>query len=317
MAFYPIRARELRQNNETVKRGRKMAVTAAQVKELRERTSGAMMDCKKALDETGGDMEAAIKYMREAGLAKAAKKASRVAAEGVVLTFVSPDNKEAIILEINCETDFVARDENFTQFCEKVGRVALENKMSDVQALLALPFEAGGDSIDATRQALVVKIGENITVRRCHYLASNNGAIGAYIHGGRIGVLLELNGDDLALAKDIAMHVAAVNPEYLKPEDVAAERVAAEKAILIAQAKESGKPEDIIEKMITGRLKKFVNEVSLYGQSFVKNPDLTVGQLVEQAKASVRYFVRYEVGEGIEKETVDFAQEVMSQVRGE
>ena len=293
-----------------------MAVTAAQVKELRERTSGAMMDCKKALEETGGDMDAAIKYMREAGLAKAAKKASRVAVEGVVLTFVSPDNKQAIILEVNCETDFVARDKNFTQFCEQVGKVALENKTNDAQTLLTLPFETGGDSIDVVRQALVVKIGENITVRRCHYLASDNGTIGAYIHGGRIGVLVELNGGDLALAKDIAMHVAAVNPEYIKPEDVASERVDAEKAILIAQAKESGKPEDIIEKMITGRLKKFVGEISLYGQSFVKNPDVTVGQLVEQAKTAVNHFVRYEVGEGIEKETVDFAQEVMSQVRG-
>ncbi len=292
-----------------------MTITAAQVKELRERTGGAMMDCKKALQETNGDMEKAVEFMRKAGLAKAAKKAGRVAAEGLIIIAISADSKQAAIIEVNCETDFVARDTHFKQFCELLGEVALAQRTTELSQLLAASVD--DDTVDALRQRLVVTIGENINVRRCHFISSEQGVLGHYIHGGRIGVLVDVSDDDVELAKDIAMHIAASNPECVKPDDVNSARVDAEKAILIAQAQESGKPSEIIEKMIKGRLQKFVNEISLYGQAFVKNPDMTVGKLVSGANAEVIQFVRYEVGEGIDKQQVDFAAEVMAQVQGE
>ena len=294
-----------------------MATTAALVKELRELTGGGINDCKKALDHTNGNIDEAVVFLREQGLAKAAKKVGRVAAEGLIAIVVSDDQKQGIIIEINCETDFVARDSNFTQFCRDVAFIALANKTVSADDLLTAPSGTDVGTVDAMRQQLIVKIGENIHVRRCVYLETQEGILVDYIHGGRIGTLIELVGGDSALAKDIAMHIAASNPECICADDVDPKRVEAEKAIFITQAKDSGKPDEIIEKMIAGRMKKFVNEISLYGQPFVKNPDQTVGQLVKAANAQVKQFVRYEVGEGIEKKETDFAKEVMEQVRGE
>jgi elongation factor Ts len=229
---------------------------------------------------------------------------------------VSADHKQAVIIETNCETDFVARDTNFIHFCEKLSQTALKNKVNNVEQLLTASCESSAETMDALRQHLIMKIGENINVRRCQYVSAKQGVIAHYIHSGRIGVLVELADDNLSLAKDIAMHIAANNPECISAEDVSQSRKDAEKAILIAQAETSGKPKDIIEKMIAGRLQKFVAEISLYGQPFVKNADMSVGQLVKEAKTSVLSFVRYEVGEGIEKKQEDFAKEVMAQVKG-
>ncbi len=288
-------------------------ITASLVKELRERTGAPMMDCKRALTETAGDIDAAIELMRKSGQAKADKKAGRVAAEGVVAVITSDDNKAAVMLEINSETDFVARDSNFIDFVGKVSTAALSSKADTVDALNATEI-AAGETVEQARAALVAKIGENIQVRRLTS-KSTSGVLGSYVHGGRIGVLVDLEGGDEALAKDIAMHVAASQPEVVSPDDVPAELIAKEKEIFAAQAKESGKPDNIIEKMVEGRVKKFLNEVSLVGQPFVKDPNKTVGKLLEESKAKVISFTRYVVGEGIEKEEVDFAQEVMSQLQ--
>ena len=288
-----------------------MSITAAQVKELRERTGAGMMECKKALVETGGDMEAAIEHLRKSGLAKADKKAGRVAAEGAVIQ--AGDEKHAVLVEINCETDFVAKDENFRGFAEEVAGLAL--KADDVDALNAAAM-ANGHSVEENRQQLVAKLGENIQVRRLVHLKSEAGVVGSYIHGGRIGVLVSVSGDDVDLARDIAMHVAALNPAYRDVADVPAEAVEKEKEILIAQAADSGKPADIIEKMVGGRLKKHLAEITLTGQPFVKDGDVTVGQLLKSRGAEVEAFERLAVGEGIEKEESDFAAEVMQQARG-
>ena len=288
-----------------------MSITAAQVKELRERTGAGMMECKKALVETGGDMEAAIEHLRKSGLAKADKKAGRVAAEGAVIQ--AGDEKHAVLVEINCETDFVAKDENFRGFAEEVAGLAL--KADDVDALNAAAM-ANGHSVEENRQQLVAKLGENIQVRRLVHLKSEAGVVGSYIHGGRIGVLVSVSGDDVDLARDIAMHVAALNPAYRDVADVPAEAMEKEKEILIAQAADSGKPADIIEKMVGGRLKKHLAEITLTGQPFVKDGDVTVGQLLKSRGAEVEAFERLAVGEGIEKEESDFAAEVMQQARG-
>lgn len=290
-----------------------MAITAQQVKELRERTGAGMMECKKALTETNGDIEAAIEAMRKAGIAKAAKKATRVAAEGIIVVAMSNDNKEALILELNCETDFVARDETFKTFAEEAAKLALQHKETDIEKIATLTSD--GKTLEEQRQGLIAKLGENIQLRRAAILSSE-GMIGQYIHGGRIGVLVNIVNANAELAKDLAMHVAASNPQALNPEDVAKELVEKEREIFIAQAKESGKPDNIIEKMIEGRLKKFVGEVSLTGQAFVKDPNKTVAQLINEDNNKVISFVRYEVGEGIEKDTHDFASEVMAQVKG-
>jgi elongation factor Ts len=292
-----------------------MAVTAALVKELRERTGLGMMECKKALVETDGDLELAIDNLRKSGQAKAAKKAGRTAADGGVVAKVSEDGKTAVIVEINSETDFVARDDNFKGFCDKVAQLVLDTKETDVEKLKDAAVD--GSTLEEVRTALIQKIGENIQVRRAQIVESAEGVVGAYIHGGKIGVLVALQGGNEELGKDVAMHVAASNPQVVNPEDVPEEVVAKEKEIFSAQAKESGKPDDIIEKMVTGRVSKFLKEVSLVEQPFVKDPDTTVGKLVKAAGAAVLGFIRYEVGEGIEKEEVDFAAEVMAQARGE
>jgi elongation factor Ts len=282
-------------------------ITAGMVKELRERTGLGMMDCKKALVEANGDMEKAIDDLRKASGLKAAKKAGRIAAEGVVLTKVSDDGNFGIIVEVNSETDFVARDENFLSFANKVINEAFTRRVSDVAALMA------GD-LEKVREALVQKIGENINVRRIQIVEVKNpnvGIVDTYIHSNnRIAVVVALKGGDATLAKDIAMHVAAVNPLVVRSEDVPKELLAKESEIYSAQARESGKPEEIIEKMIQGRLRKYVAEVSLLDQPFVKDGEITVAALLKKAGADVVSFIRYEVGEGIEKEVVDFASEV-------
>lgn len=282
-------------------------ITAGMVKELRERTGLGMMDCKKALVEAGGDMDKAIDDLRKASGLKAAKKAGRIAAEGTVLTRIAEDGNSGIIVEVNSETDFVARDENFLNFANTVLEQAFSRKESDVATLMA-------GELENAREALVQKIGENISVRRIQILEFSNvneGIVDSYVHSNnRIAVLVALKGGDDSLARDIAMHVAAVNPLVVRSEDVSKELLAKESEIYSAQARESGKPEDIIEKMIQGRLRKFVAEVSLLDQPFVKDPETTVGALLKKAGADVMSFVRYEVGEGIEKEEVDFASEV-------
>ena len=294
-----------------------MAVTAALVKELRERTGLGMMECKKALVETDGDIDAAIDNLRKSGQAKAAKKASRTAAEGAVIAKVAADGKSGILLEINSETDFVARDDNFLGFANKVADLVLETKITDVAKLLETPLEAGGERVETVRSALVQKIGENIQVRRGYAVESPEGVVGNYVHGGRIGVLASLKGGDLELGKDVAMHVAASNPLVVNPDQVDQATLDKEKEIFSAQAAESGKPPEIVEKMVKGRISKFLKEVSLIDQPFVKDPDTSVGKLVKAAGAEVLSFTRIEVGEGIEKEEVDFAAEVMAQARGE
>lgn len=296
-----------------------MAVTAAMVKDLRERTGAGMMECKNALVETDGDIDAAIEHLRKSGLAQADKKAGRTAAEGKITLAVSGDNRRAVMVEVNCETDFVAKDENFIAFCESVADNALALERPDREALMETRI--GDATVESARQALVAKIGENIQVRRI-VGRDTDGVLGAYVHGGKIGVLVELDGTDEPLARDIAMHVAAMNPEYVSQDDVPEEEVEKEKGILAAQAeqeaRDSGKPKppEIIEKMISGRLRKHLAAITLLGQPFVKDNDLTVEQLLSQAGAAVAGFDRMVVGEGIEKEESNFADEVLQQARG-
>ncbi len=293
-----------------------MAITAALVKELRERTGLGMMECKKALVATDGDIEKAIDDMRKSGQAKAAKKAGRTAAEGAVVTKISEDGKIAIILEVNSETDFSSRHDDFKGFCDKVAACVLANKESDVEKLKELEIE-GGLTVEAARLALVQTIGENIQVRRASVVESAEGVVGGYIHGVKIGVLVALNAGDAELAKDVAMHVAAANPQVVNSDQVDPAILDKEKEIFTAQAKDSGKPDEIIEKMVVGRIKKFLKEITLVDQPFIKDPDVTVGALVKKSSADVLSFIRYEVGEGIEVEVVDFAAEVAAQARGE
>lgn len=290
-----------------------MAITAAMVKELRERTGAGMMDCKKMLSETDGDMEAAIDLMRKSGAAKADKKAGRVAAEGRVVVAISDDLKEAAVVEVNCETDFVAKDENFVVFANAVAAQTLADKPADVAALSELPLDSG-ESVSETRTNLVAKIGENIQVRRFELMNTADGEIYHYQHGERIGVAIVLQGGDETLGKDLAMHIAASRPICVSENEVPEDVLAKEKEILVAQAQESGKPMEIIEKMIQGRLRKYLAEITLLGQPFVKDGDKTVAQLLKESGATVASFARYEVGEGIEKKQEDFAAEVMAQV---
>jgi len=285
-----------------------MAISASLVKELRDRTSLGMMECKKALVEADGDIELAIENLRKASGLKAAKKADRTAAEGVVKVRVSEDASYAIVLEVNCETDFVARDAGFLALVDAVADKALAEKSTDVAAILE------GD-LENTRQTLVQKIGENIGVRRIAIVQPESGTVGAYLHSNnRIAVLTELTAGDTELARDIAMHIAAVNPQVVNGDDMPQELVEKEKDIIKAQPDMEGKPAEIVEKMMGGRIKKFLKENSLVEQPFVKNPELTIGQLAKQAGAEVVSFVRFEVGEGIEKKEEDFAAEVAAQV---
>jgi len=287
-------------------------ISASLVKELRERTGAGMMECKKALVETDGDIEAAIELMRKSGMAKAAKKAGRAAAEGVVRIQSSDDGKRAAMVEINSETDFVAKNEEFVAFANAITDKVLNDNPADVDALSEMEIEGG--KIEEVRKALVAKIGENIQVRRFTRMETS-GAIGAYRHGDRIGVLVDVEGGDQDLARDIAMHVAATNPTCVDEDGVPADMVEKERQVLTEQAQDSGKPAEIIEKMIQGRLKKWFSEITLVGQPFVKDPDTTVGKLLDKAGAKINGFVRFEVGEGIEKEEQDFASEVMAQVK--
>ncbi|MDC9725342.1 MAG: translation elongation factor Ts [Gammaproteobacteria bacterium] len=293
-----------------------MAITAALVKELRERTGSGMMECKKALVASNGDIDAAIEAMRKSGLAKADKKSDRVAAEGVIAIETSADGKSAVMIEINSETDFVAKADDFTNFVAQVSKTVLAAQPADLDALNALALNDAGESIDTVRQSLIAKIGENIQIRRFELMANDNGVIGSYRHGDRIGAIVNLTGGDMALAKDISMHVAASRPQAVAAADLPADLLEKERDIVATQAKDSGKPEAIIEKMVEGRMKKFVNEISLLGQDFIKDPDLTVEKLVKQADATVNAFKFFEVGEGIEKAEDNFAEEVMAQVQG-
>ncbi|TEW51598.1 translation elongation factor Ts [Psychromonas algicola] len=281
-----------------------MAITAQQVKELRDRTAAGMMDCKKALVEADGDIELAIENMRKSGAIKAAKKAGRIAAEGAI--FAKSNGTTALIIEVNCETDFVAMDKSFLAFAEKVADIALANKVDTVEALSALAYDDA--TVEDARATLVAKIGENISVRRLQIVEGEN--LGAYVHSRKIGVISVLTGGDADLAKDIAMHVAAASPQFVKPEDVPAEVVAKEKEIQLQIAIDSGKPAEIAEKMVSGRMAKFTGEVSLTGQSFIKDPSMSVAKLLKGANADVVSFIRLEVGEGIEKKEEDFAAEV-------
>ena len=290
-----------------------MQITAAMVKELRERTGSGMMECKKALQEADGDIDTAIENMRKSGLAKADKKAGRVAAEGRIAIKISDDGKTAAIVEVNCETDFVSGGDEFLDFVNAVAAAALENTPESVEALVSLPID-GGQSIEERRKEMVSKIGENIQVRRFEIMSADNATFGSYLHGNRIGVLIGMENGKDELIKDVAMHIAASKPTCVTEDQVPPEVLEKEREILIAQAQDSGKPQDIIEKMVDGRIRKYLAEITLVGQPFVKDPDKTVGALLKDEGANVTGFVRYEVGEGIEKKQENFADEVMAQV---
>ena len=289
-----------------------MAISAGMVKEVRERSGAGMMECKKALVETDGDIEAALKYLRKSGAAKAAKRAGRIAAEGTVIAVV--DGSSSVLVEVNSETDFVAKDDNFTQFTQSVAAVLLRHRPQDLEAL-ATAVSDNGESIEEMRTNLITKIGENISVRRFDYVDFDEGIIESYIHGNRIGVLVAMEGGTRDLARDIAMQVAASSPVCIGEDDVTEELLSKEREIQVAQAEQSGKPPQIVEKMVDGRLKKFINEITLLGQAFVKDTDRTVAQLLDASDAKVRHFIRYEVGEGIEKKQENFADEVLAQAR--
>ncbi len=296
-------------------------ISAALVKELREKTGAGMMECKKALQIANGDLEAAVEELRKSGMVKAAKRAGRIAAEGRIVTLADADCKRAMMVEVNSETDFVGRDESFVAYAKAVAETAWEGKVNDIQALLSRTLKGStGQTVEEARQALISKVGENVLIRRLVFSAplANPSAqtIGVYRHGDRIGVIVELDSDNKELAKDLAMHIAASRPLVIAPDAVLPELIDKEKEIYSAQAANSGKPKEIIEKMVQGKLKNFLAEVSLVGQPFVKDPNQTVGELLAKNRTKVLAFHRYEVGEGIEKEEEDFTQAVMSQVQG-
>jgi len=288
-------------------------ITAEAVKQLRERTGAGMMECKKALVETKGDLDAAAELMRKQGLAKADKKASRIAAEGVIVIERSDDGRTAAMAEVNCETDFVARGQDFRTFAQEAAARALATRPASLEALLGTRL-SGGETLDERRRALVAKIGENIGVRRFVVLAAP-GHLGAYVHGTRIGALVAIEGGDEALARDLAMHVAASSPRYITATDVPAEVMNKERAILTEQASAEGKPPEIVSRMVEGRLRKVLAEITLTGQPFVKDPDQSVDKLLKSARATVKAFERFEVAAGIEKRATDFVAEVMEQVK--
>jgi elongation factor Ts len=292
-----------------------MVVTAEAVKALRERTGAGMMECKKALVESGGDLDAAAEIMRKSGLAKADKKAGRIAAEGVIAIERSADGRSVAVVEVNSETDFVAREKDFQAFAADVARAALAAQPADLDALSATQLPSG-QTVEETRRALIARIGENIGVRRFELIRSGN-PLGTYLHGTRIGSVVALEGGDETLARDLAMHVAAINPQYVSQSDVPAEQVAREREIYVAQTaadpKAQGKSAEIIGKMVEGKLRKYLAEITLVGQPFVRDDKVAVGDLLKSRKANVQRFVRYEVGAGIEKKQENFADEVMAQ----
>jgi len=293
-----------------------MAISAAQVKELRQRTGCGMMECKKALVDADGNMDAAAEDLRKSGLAKADKKAGRVAAEGLVVVEVSGDGKSAVMVEVNSETDFVAKKGEFQEFARAVAKRVLADAPADLDALMALPLADGGETVEEARRNLIATIGENINVRRFVRREAAGGNLSSYLHGDRIGVLVEVEGGDADLARDVAMHVAASKPVCIDESGVPQDVLDKEKEIFSAQAAASGKPAEIIEKMVSGRIRKFLGEITLVGQPFVKDPDQTVGKLLKGAGATVKGFDRFELGEGVEKKTENFAEEVMAQVQG-
>ena len=286
-----------------------MSITASMVKELRDRTGAGMMECKKALMEVGGDLDAASEALRSSGIAKADKKANRVAADGSVV--IQTDGNKAVIVEVNSETDFVAKDENFVTFANEVASVSLRSEVTDVQLIADL--EMNNSSVEAARAELIQKVGENITIRRSS-LIKCDGLLGTYSHGARIGSVVVLDGGDTNLAKDIAMHVAAMKPICIDESEVPSEMLETERRIFTEQAADSGKPPEIVEKMIEGRINKFLKEITLVGQAFIKEDKKSVGQLLKDNNAKVILFKRYEVGEGIEKKVENFADEVMKQI---
>jgi len=291
-----------------------MAITAALVKELRERTGAGMMECKKALVEADGDIDVAIEQMRKAGMAKADKKAGRAAAEGLIAIKVSDDGNKAAIVEVNSETDFLAKEDSFISFVDSVAEYVLVNSPADLDELLTAKL-ASGETVEDTRKALIAKLGENMSVRRFEIINAK-GKVSAYSHGSRIGVLVDVEGGDDSLGKDLAMHIAAIRPICIDDSEVPQQEIDKEKEIYSAQAAESGKPAEIIEKMVQGRMKKFLKEITLLGQDFVKDSDQTIEQLLKSSSARVHSFVCLEVGEGIEKKSENFADEVMAQVKG-
>ena len=291
-----------------------MNISADAVKQLRERTGAGMMECKRALVEAKGDLDAAAELMRKQGLAKADKKATRIAAEGVIVIERTSDGRTAAMVEVNCETDFVARQEDFRGFAQDVAHRALAVRPRSLDELLAAPLD-GGETVDGRRRALVAKIGENIGVRRFAVLTGGS-HLGAYVHGTRIGALVAIDGGEAALAYDLAMHVAASNPRYISPSDVPSDVVSKEREILAEQARAEGKPPEIVVKMVEGRLRKSLNELALVGQPFVKDPEVSIEKLLQGTGAKVTAFERFEVGAGIEKRQDDFVAEVMAQVKG-
>jgi elongation factor Ts len=293
-----------------------MAITAALVKELRERTGAGMMECKNALVETDGNVETAIENMRKSGQAKAAKKAGRIAAEGVIVLSFNADATQAAMVEVNCETDFVGKDDNFTSFADAVAERVLAGGADDVEALMELSLHEGEETtVNQAREALITKLGENMNVRRFAHFQAGSGKLVSYRHGVRIGVVLELEGGDEELGKDLAMHIAATNPVCLSSDQMPQELLEKEREIVTAQAKESGKPDNIIEKMVEGRMSKYLAESTLLGQPFVKDPDTSVEKLLKSRAAKVIQYKRFEVGEGIEKKQENFAEEVMAQAK--
>ena len=291
-----------------------MNITADSVKQLRERTGAGMMECKRALVESNGDLDSAAEIMRKSGLTKADKKATRVAAEGRIVYAGASDGRSGVLVEVNCETDFVAREPAFVAFADAIAQAALSSGAATVEGLLAVTG-ADGHTLEQRRRELIAKIGENLSVRRLARLSSAT-VLGSYLHGTRIGALVALEGGTATLAKDLAMHVAAINPQFVDSSQVPAEQIAKEREILVAQAAGEGKPAAIVEKMVDGRLRKFLAEITLVGQPFVKDPEVTVEKLLKQASAKVTAFARLEVGAGIEKKHENFAEEVMAQVKG-
>ncbi|MFZ0219297.1 MAG: translation elongation factor Ts [Candidatus Aquirickettsiella sp.] len=291
-------------------------ITAGMVQALRARTGAGMMDCKRALESSGGDLDAAAEGMRKSGQIQAEKKSGRIAAEGLIVIKSQSTMGPAVILEVNCETDFVARDENFQQFTEKTAQCALVHQITNIESLLDYKLADSVESIEKTRTALVAKLGENIQLRRLRLIAAQaDTVLGAYVHMGRIGAIVQLKGGDEQLAKDLALHIIANNPTVISADDIAEQILAKEREIIMAQSQGSGKPQAVIDKMVEGRLNKFRDEMSLLGQAFVKDPNIRVGQLLESTGAKIISFVRFAVGEGIEKPTEDFAEAVMAQVK--
>ncbi|SJM89669.1 protein chain elongation factor EF-Ts [Crenothrix polyspora] len=291
-----------------------MDITAGMVKELRERTGSGMMECKKALVESDGDMELAIENMRKSGLAKADKKSDRIAAEGIIGVKVNDDHKAVAIVDVNCETDFVAKSPDFVGFVNSLLPVLLSSNIETDEQLLAAPL--GGVTVDEVRRGLISKLGENITIRRFETYKTEQGGVACYLHGSKIGVIVELTAANNELGKDIAMHIAASKPTHVSEEQVSPELIEKEKEIFIAQSAESGKPADIIEKMVAGQIRKFLAEITLVGQPYIKDDKMTVAKLLESKGNKVVRFARLQVGEGIEKKVENFAEEVMAQVRG-